>query len=216
MKGTSHMMVGAITGVGVGLVTESSPSTLCLFAGVGAISGLIPDLDLNGKLSNKITLKKEVVKIPLILIGIGIIMYTLFQSLIGLTGFDLITLLSVLCGLSLIFIAKKIKQKRMLTFSGIGIVLLGALAMNMTTWVVLLGIYVIVASYLPHRGYTHSILGLIFFAVIMYLAQTSLNIDGLFLVGTLGYISHLICDMKFIPFNRKGVKLLAPFIKNEF
>jgi inner membrane protein len=40
-------------------------------------------------------------------------------------------------------------------------------------------------------------------------------VDGLFQAAMIGYISHLIGDMKFLPFNKKGVKLFLPLSSKE-
>ena len=50
----------------------------------------------------------------------------------------------------------------------------------------------------------------------MHMAQATLDFDGLFFVGVLGYISHLVADMKMLPVNRRGVKLFAPIWNKEF
>ncbi|MBE1554755.1 metal-dependent hydrolase [Sporosarcina limicola] len=214
IKGTSHLTIGAAGGIGVGLYTQADPLTLGLFAAVGAVSGLIPDLDTNGLASNKITLSKGLIKTPLMLMGIGIIIYSLYQSFIS-TTFDFQLLLSILIGGGMVVLSKIITQKRMLTLTGVGVVM-GGLALNMTLWIMLLGVYILIASFLPHRSYTHTIIGLSFFAGIMHMAQTALSFDGLFLVGIVGYISHLVADMKALPVNRRGVKFFAPIWNKEF
>ena len=53
MKGSSHLTIGTATGLGIGLYTQADALTLGLFAVVGGIAGVIPDLDTNGLASNK-------------------------------------------------------------------------------------------------------------------------------------------------------------------
>ena len=214
MKGSSHLTIGAATGIGVGLYTEANPTTLICFAVVGAVAGLIPDLDTNGLASNKITISKGVIKTPLLLMGIGVILYTLYQSYFA-SHIDLQTLIRICIGGGMVLLATIITQKRMLTITGVGLIM-GGVALNMTIWIVLLGVYIIISSFLPHRSYTHSLIGLVYFSVIMFLAQKALNLDGLLLVGALGYLSHLLADMKVLPVNRRGVKFFAPLWNKDF
>ena len=148
------------------------------------------------------------------LMGIGVILYSLNQLFIS-TTFDLQFLLSILIGGGMVVLSKVMTQKRMLTLTGIGVIM-GGVALGMTLWIVLLGVYILIASFLPHRSYTHTLIGLSFFAVIMHMAQATLDFDGLFFVGVLGYISHLVADMKMLPVNRRGVKLFAPIWNKEF
>ena len=102
----------------------------------------------------------------------------------------------------------------MLTITGIGIVAIGLYFKE--NWTILLGIYTIIASFLPHRSYTHSFVGVIFFGAIAYLFEVRIGIHGVFMTCVLGYISHLIADMKILPFNKRGVKWFLPFWKKEF
>ena len=214
MKGSSHLTIGIVAGLGVGLYTQAEPLTIGIFAAVGGVSGVFPDLDTNGLASNKITLSKGLIKTPLMLMGIAVIVYSLYQSFISMT-IDMQLLLSILIGGGMMLLSNVITQKRMLTITGIGIVM-GGVALDMTLWIMLLGVYIIIASFLPHRSYTHSLIGIVFFGVIMYLAQTALQYEGLFIVGIIGYTSHLIADMKLLPVNRRGVKFFAPFWNKEF
>lgn len=214
MKGISHLAIGTATGIGIGLYTEASPLTLGVFAIVGGISSLIPDLDTNGLASNKITLSKGIIKAPMRLIGVGLVLYALYQAFSSLL-FDLSFIIWILIGGGMVGASNIMKQKHMLTFTGIGVVIAG-LAFNITMWLILLGVYVIVASFLPHRSYTHSLIGLGFFAIILYMAEEALSFEGIFLVGLVGYISHLLADMKLLPANKRGVKLFAPIWNKEF
>jgi inner membrane protein len=102
----------------------------------------------------------------------------------------------------------------MLTITGLG-VLAGGISLQ-EIWLIMLGIYIIIASFVPHRSYTHSLLGIVFFALISHYLEASLRIEGIFLTCLLGYISHLVADMKVLPFNKRGVKFFLPFSAKEF
>ena len=78
-------------------------------------------------------------------------------------------------------------------------------------WLLLFGIYIIIAAFLPHRSYTHSLLGLVYYTIIAHYLNLEFQVTGLELACVLGYSSHLIADMRLIPGNKKGVKLFLPF-----
>jgi inner membrane protein len=122
--------------------------------------------------------------------------------------------LGIGAGVAIIVIASYIKQRHMLTITGLG-VLAGGISLQ-EIWLILLGIYIIIASFIPHRSYTHSLLGIGFFAFIAHYFEASIRIEGIFLTCLLSYSSHLIADMKVLPFNKRGVKFFLPFSSKEF
>ncbi|MFS0574070.1 metal-dependent hydrolase [Sporosarcina sp. 179-K 3D1 HS] len=211
MKGTSHLVIGTAAGACAGLYLNADPLTLVICAAVGGLSGVMPDLDTNGLASNTVTLSKKKVKTPLLLMGIGVVIYAFYQFI---QGTDAMLFKQLGIGVGMVILSAVITQKRMLTLTGVGIVM-GGVALD-RTWLVLLGIFVILASFLPHRSYTHSLLGLGFFSLILQLAQTDLQLEGLYLAGMAGYASHLVADMRILPMNRRGVKLFAPVWNKEF
>ena len=117
-------------------------------------------------------------------------------------------------GIVVFFLATSITQRLMLTVTGIGVIAAGVYFTE--SWALLLGIFITIASFIAHRSYTHSILGVIFFGVIAYLFEARVGIRGIFITCMFGYISHLIADMKIFPFNKRGVKWFLPFSKKEF
>ena len=178
-----------------------------LFVGLGAVSGLMPDLDIDGKLRGKITLSHKLIRMAAQLIGILMIFYSFYE------GSATEKWLGLGIGLGIMVISGFIKQKHMLTFTGIG-VLMGGFSLA-EIWLILLGIYIIIASLASHRSYTHSILGVILFGVIASNLEVSVGIEGVFYCCLSGYISHLIADLKILPFNKRGIKLLLPVSKIE-
>ena len=202
MNGTAHAAIGAATGFIVANTFQASPSETALFVGLGAVSGLMPDLDIDGKLRGKITLSHKLIRMAAQLIGILMIFYSFYE------GSAAEKWLGLGIGLGIMVISGFIKQKHMLTITGIG-VLAGGFSLA-EIWLILLGVYIIIASIVSHRSYTHSILGVIFFGVIASKLEISLGIDGVFYACLSGYISHLIADLKILPFNKRGIKLLLP------
>jgi inner membrane protein len=208
LNGTSHAVIGSATGFIVANTVQSTPSETLLFVSLGAVSGLIPDLDIDGKLRGKITLPHQMIQLSAQVIGIMMILYSFFDR----TALE--RWMGVGIGILILFIASLIKQKHMLTITGIA-VLMGGISLE-ERWIILLGIYIMIASFTSHRSYTHSILGVIFFGIIAADLETSLDINGLFYTCIGGYISHLLADLKILPVNKRGVKLFLPLSSKEF
>ncbi|MFK9091914.1 metal-dependent hydrolase [Bacillus salipaludis] len=207
MNGTAHAAFGAATGFVVANTFQTSPSTTLLLVGLGGVSGLIPDLDIDGSLRGKITISHNVVRTVAQLIGVLMIFYSIY----GGNGTE--KWLGLGIGLAMMVVSSMIKQKHMLTITGVG-VLVGGFSLQ-ESWLILLGIYILIASFVSHRSYTHSILGVIFFGIIASRLESSLGIDGVFYTCLAGYISHLIADLKILPFNKRGIKLFLPISSKE-
>ncbi|ETI70173.1 metal-dependent hydrolase [Neobacillus vireti] len=207
MNGTAHLAIGAATGFIVANTFQAPPSTTLLLVGLGGVSGLIPDLDIDGSLRGKITISHEAIRTVAQLIGALMIAYSFYEGGVKEKW------LGVGIGLGLMVVSSLIKQKHMLTITGVG-VLAGGLSLQ-ELWLLLLGIYILIASFVSHRSYTHSLLGVIFFGIIASKLEASLRIDGVFYSCLAGYISHLIADLKILPFNKRGIKLFLPVSKKE-
>lgn len=207
MNGTAHAAIGAAGGFIVANTFHTDPTTTVFLVGLGGVSGLIPDLDIDGKLRGRITLSHKMIRTVAQLIGVMMIFYSFYEG----TGTGKYIGFGI--GLGMIGIASSIKQKHMLTVTGIG-VLAGGFSLE-ETWLILLGIYVVIASFVAHRSYTHSIVGVIFFAIIASRLEESLGVDGVYYACLLGYISHLVADSKLLPFNKRGIKLFLPISSKE-
>ncbi|MEH7014462.1 metal-dependent hydrolase [Neobacillus niacini] len=207
MNGTAHTAIGAATGFIVANTFHSSPTETIIFVGLGAVSGLMPDLDIDGKLRGKITLSHKVIRWAALLIGVLMVFYSFYE------GRAADKWLGIGIGLAIIVVSSFIKQKHMLTITGIG-VLAGGISLS-EVWLILLGVYIVIASFASHRSYTHSILGVIFFGIIAWKLEGSLGMDGVFYTCLGGYISHLLADLKILPFNKRGIKLFLPVSKIE-
>ena len=208
MNGVSHAAIGGVTGLVVASGIGADPTTTAILAIAGGVTALVPDLDTGGKLANKITIPHGFIKSSLTILGLLIIAYS------WLTGSDIGKWIGVLTGISVIAIGQKITKKTMLILTGVTIGFAGVLLGKL--WVILAATYIIIASFLPHRSYTHSLIGLLYFSYIAYLFSKDININGIFLTSILGYSSHLVADMRIIPFNKRGIKLLRPISNIEF
>jgi inner membrane protein len=207
LNGSAHSAIGAATGFIVANVFQTEPTTTLLFVGLGAVTGLIPDIDIDGKLSNKITFSHKIIRTIAQVIGFLMIIYSFLE------GTELERWIGMGVGAAIIMLSSFLRQRHMLTVTGVG-VFIGGVSLQ-DSWLWLLGIYIILASFVPHRSYTHSLLGLMFFGVIAKQFEASIGVDGVFIVCILGYGSHLIADMKLLPFNKRGTKFFLPFSSKE-
>jgi inner membrane protein len=207
LNGTAHTAIGAATGFVAANTFHSSPTETMILVGLGAVSGLMPDLDIDGKLRGKITLSHKVIRLTALFIGVLMAFYSFYE------GRAIDKWLGIGIGLVIMIVSSLIKQKHMLTITGIG-VLIGGVSLS-EVWLILLGVYVILASITSHRSYTHSILGVLFFGIIASKLEVSIGIEGVFYACLGGYISHLIADLKIWPFNKRGIKLFLPVSKIE-
>src|SRR5699024_8960599 len=171
MKGSSHALVGGVVGGLVSLGTGNdlvSTGTVTLTV-AGTVAGLIPDLDTNGKLSNKITFSHRFIKSIMMLLGLVVIAFGMIKG----EGLEKVYGLGV--GLGFIIASKYITQRRMQMVTGLGVTILGVTMGIM--WVILLGVYVLISSKLSHRGHTHSVIGIVYFGYMAFLMQQDLHID---------------------------------------
>ncbi|HLR02222.1 MAG TPA: metal-dependent hydrolase [Virgibacillus sp.] len=207
MKGTSHVIIGAATGFIVASYSQANPETTIALVGIGGFSGLVPDLDIGGKLRSKLTKPHASIRHTAQLIGLLLMVYSF------LIKNDTHPYFGMGIGAVIFVLASMFKQKHMLMITGIG-VLAGGYFLE-ENWVLLFGTYILMASLTPHRSYTHSLIGLVFFGIIGYQFEQSLVMEGVFYTCLLGYVSHLVADSKLVPFNKRGVPLFLPFTKTE-
>lgn len=213
MKGSSHALIGVTVGAIAGYQVQPSLYTVAVGSIVGGMSALVPDLDTNGVASNRITISKKITQWLMQFVGIGILVSIIYQYFN--TGFTPSILLYGGIGLLFFIVSRFITQRRMLTLTGIMVMWLG-IVMHHSIGILLMGSYIVIASFLSHRSYTHSLLGLAFYAFILNQLQQEWMIDGLLFAGIAGYASHLVADMKILPMNRRGVKWFAPIWNKEW
>lgn len=209
MKGSSHAVIGAATGVGTAVWLQSTPIETALFACVGAVAALVPDLDVNGKLANKITVEKKWLILFFTAAGLLLALYSYFM-LFGLkqaTGF--------MISLGLLLLPRLfIKQRMMLFLTGLLVMYAGWYIDE--TWVLYAGLFILFSSLVSHRTWTHSIIGILFFYLVAAEIARAYPVPGLLAVLVLSYFSHLVADMKMLPANKKGTKFFYPIWKKEF
>lgn len=207
MNGTAHAAVGGAIGFITANTFQADVPVTFLLVGLGTVSALVPDLDIDGKLRGKITLSHKVIRSIAQFIGILMMIYSFYE------GSDYRQYLGMGIGLAMLAVASRLKQKHMLTLTSIGVIAGGVSLQE--TWLILFGIYNLIASFVPHRSYTHSILGVIFFGYIALKLEASLGVQGVYYTCLAGYISHLVTDSKLLPFNKRGIKLFLPLSSKE-
>ncbi|MFA1820388.1 metal-dependent hydrolase [Virgibacillus oceani] len=207
MNGTAHAAVGGAIGYIAANTFQSSPSATVFLVGLGVVTALVPDLDIDGKLTGRITLSHKLLRTVAQLIGLLMIFYSFFE------GTDTAKYLGMGIGLAILLISSRLKQKHMLILTGIGVLAGGSSLQE--SWLILFGAYILIASMVSHRGYTHSILGIIFFGMIASRLEASLGIQGVYYTCLASYISHLVTDSKVLPFNKRGIKLFLPVSSRE-
>ncbi|MCG3088004.1 metal-dependent hydrolase [Sporosarcina cyprini] len=213
MDGTSHFVIGLAAGAVAGFQASHDPIAISVCTAIGGISGLAPDLDTNGLASNRITVSKKVAQAIMQLIGISVFLLITYRFLTD--GLSTPILVYGAIGLVLLIVSRLITQRRILTLTGVLVMLLG-FVLHQSIGILLAGSYIIIASFLPHRSYTHSLLGVAFYGFILVQFHDQWPIEGMVAAGLAGYASHLIADMKILPMNRRGVKWFAPIWKREF
>ncbi|TFE02955.1 metal-dependent hydrolase [Jeotgalibacillus salarius] len=209
MKGASHALVGTTIGLGTAVFYDLEPAATGLVMLLGSTAALAPDLDTNGRLSNRISLHRKWLWYTLSAIGVLIGIF----SLISLSG--VIKAGGLIAAVTLIIAPRfLIKQRFMVMLTGFTLAGIGWFYTEY--WLIYFGLFTIVSSFLSHRGLTHSLPGLIIFTYIAHTLELRLGIEGITTVCFCAYLSHLILDMKLLPFNKKGVKWFLPFFSREF
>ena len=141
MNGTAHAAIGAAVGFITAKAYQSEPLETLLFVGIGCISALIPDLDIDGKLRSKITFSHKVIQTAAQLIGILMIFYSFFE------GGTADKWLGIAIGTGMLILSTLIKQKHMLIITAAG-VLLGGISLK-ESWLILLAVYIFIAFSFP-------------------------------------------------------------------
>lgn len=212
MKGSSHAVIGTVIGAVVGYQTVPAIESVLLCTLVGGVSALVPDLDTNGAASNGVTISKKRLQLLMRLLAIPLFVMITYQFI--QTGVQSVNWIIAIVALLLLVVPQFISQRRLLTITGVLFIAFG-IFVYWSIGIILAGCYIMIASFLPHRSYTHSLLGLAFFACILHYLLQQWPMNGVFLAAMAGYASHLVADMKILPVNRRGVKLFAPVWKRE-
>ncbi|MEH7238974.1 metal-dependent hydrolase [Bacillus sp. JJ1562] len=220
MKGRTHLAVGL--GIGVVATVSQTLETMPIFLVASGVASLAPDLDGNNLLNRRVTKTAKLIKKGGVFVG-GILMVlslvTFFLDLNFLSFIDgkwfnqqNILLLfgwgAVILGLSL----KSQETLKNILMSIFSLFLLYYAGANELWWLVMFALYIGVAGWFAHRGPTHTIWALLYWWYMSHLLEVSTKIDGLALISTIAYLSHIVGDM----LTKKGVKFLYPLTNKVF
>lgn len=216
MNGKTHLAIGAIIGGAFGLfhAPAGEPETILLFAGIGGFSALAADLDGPSMLTRKLTKVSRILHTGLLICG--------FLSLLALgwltfsndqfrpewlLGAFAASIAATLLGL---LVSRGFWRNALVSIAG---ALLAYYGYNEGWyWLIGLGIFVVIAPWLSHRGFTHTIWVIPLWGWIGFGLEKQLAIDGIGAAAMLTYASHIVADM----FTPAGVKVLYPIMKKKF
>ncbi|ODG92306.1 MULTISPECIES: metal-dependent hydrolase [Bacillaceae] len=192
MDGKSHVIVGLFaTGVTM-YATKNDSMTVPLI--VGAISSLAPDLDHhNSSLTKKVSMPLKVLFSLLFLAATLFIVVKTGKLIYSGSWIYAVGILT----LFIICVSWLRHLKTILMLTGILIAVIGWFFFYGYWSIFAIGLFIAVSSRLKHRGPTHSLYFLAVWSGICYLLQKDLNVNGLWLAGTVGYFSHLLADQLF-------------------
>lgn len=210
MKGSTHMAIGVAIGAAAAAHYPFTLQHAALYIAVSALSALSPDLDGPSMLSSKIGqfskwLREMLYWSCLLLIVMLIWLY--FAKHLFVVEYSLAALSLFLLGLII-----KDGLMRNILVSVIGCALAYIGLSHQMTWLLGFGLFVAVAPWLKHRGLTHTVWALGLWAYIGSGLEEQLQVEGIMLVATAGYLSHLVADS----LTPSGVKWLYPIIKKSF
>ncbi|GBG09814.1 metal-dependent hydrolase [Paenibacillus agaridevorans] len=210
MTGKTHLIIGAAIGALAVVVHSPDMEDSLLYIGVAAFSALAPDLDGPSMLSSKLTkLSKRIRELALW----GGILYLAITAYLYFSGQPLSpiwaggSIAAILAGLVM-----KQGAIRNALVSAVGLYLIYHGYIHGMIWLIGLGVFVVWAPWLKHRGMTHTVWMLPVWLWLGWGLEEQLKAPGLGITAMLGYLSHLVADT----LTPSGVKWLSPLFKKSF
>jgi len=216
MNGKTHLAIGAIIGAAYSFIHApgSGLDTMTCFVVVGGFSALAADLDGPSMLTRKLSKLSRTLRTSSIILGLSALLILGFFYFTnehfrpgwlwqGVGGATMLTLLGLL-------VSRGFWRNTMVSLAGIGLGVYGY--MEGWYWLIGLGIFVVIAPWLSHRGLTHTLWAVPIWGWIGFGLEAQLAIDGLGILAMLTYLSHIVADM----FTPAGVKFLFPLWKKKF
>ncbi|MWV43704.1 metal-dependent hydrolase [Paenibacillus sp. HJL G12] len=210
MKGSTHLAIGVAIGAAAAAHYPFTLKHAALYIAVSALSALSADLDGRSMLSSRIGQFSKWLREMLYWSGlllIVILAWLYFTEKFFVVEYSLAALSLFLLGLII-----KDGLLRNILVSAIGCLLLYYGWQHHMMWLEGFGIFVAAAPWLKHRGMTHTIWALGLWAAMGWGLQNQLQMEGIMLVATAGYMSHLVADS----LTPAGVKWLYPIFKKSF
>ncbi|MGF7045640.1 inner membrane protein [Paenibacillus sp. DS2015] len=209
MKGTTHLGIGVAIGVAATFYYPFTIENAAIYVAVSGFSALSADLDGPSILSSRIG--KFSKQLQTLLVWLSFILIT-FLTYMYLSRGAFYPEYSVVCVVSLLigFMTKQgVIRNALVSIVG-GCLIYGGWLLGMSG-LIGLGIFVAWAPWLNHRGMTHTIWALFYWAAISLEMERNLHIEGIMAVATTGYLSHLLADT----LTPQGVKWFYPFYKKS-
>jgi inner membrane protein len=220
MKGHTHLAVGLGIGV-IGSFNQPIEQIPIILVTAG-IASLAADLDGNNLLNKRVTKSVKQFKKVGLVIAVAIMLLSVVSTFLAENslpflkenGFNLQSnfLLFGVGAVVLGFALRSQETLKNIIMSLIGLVLIYYAAIHEIWWLVMFAFYIGGAGWFSHRGTTHTLWALTYWGIMSYFLEQSTGIEGLALVSTLSYLSHIVGDM----LTKRGVKFLYPLTKKVF
>jgi inner membrane protein len=220
MKGHTHLAVG----VGIGVIASFSQpiGQIPILLVTAGIASLAADLDGNNLLNKRVTKTAKLFKKVGLVMAVAIMLFSVVSTF--LDGNSLLFLHEkwfnlqyklLLFGIGAVLLGFALRSQETLKniiMSLIGLIFIYYAGINAIWWLVMFAFYIGGAGWFSHRGTTHTLWALTYWVVMSYFLEKSTGIEGLALVSSLSYLSHIIGDM----LTKRGVKFLHPLTKKVF
>lgn len=209
MKGSTHLALGTAIGIaGAAYFPFTFKDSLILIA-VASFSSLSADLDGTSILTSRLSQFTKRIRNIGLWAGIAMLLGLVYLYLASRNFYPEYTLICFM--LLLASFLTRNGRIRNLSVSAVGAAVLIAGWQSHIYGFVWLGIFILIAPWLKHRGMTHTIWAVLFWGAMGSQLQQDLQIEGLMAVSTTSYLSHLIADT----LTPQGVKWLYPVFKKS-
>lgn len=220
MKGQTHLAVG----VGIGAIASfyQPLEHIHIVIVTTGIASLAADLDGNNLLNKRVTktakqFKEFGVIIALALMIISVVSLFLDVKLLPfiIESWFTLQIKLLLFGLGAVILSFALRKQETLKniiMSLLGLALIYYAATNEWWWLVMFGLFIGGAGWFSHRGPTHTLWAVLYWAGMSFFLEESTGIKGLTLISSLSYLSHIIGDM----LTKRGVKFISPISNRVF
>ncbi len=209
MKGSTHLAIGTVIGAAAAVYYPFTLTNAALYISLSAFSALSADLDGPSLLSSRVGKLSRILHDVCHWAGFALLAGVLFLYITRQQVYPILTTVAVLA--FIIGFVAKVGTLRNVLVSAIGIGNIAAGYMLQMYWLIGFGLFVAIAPWLRHRGMTHTIWAVLFWAAIGWGLENQLHIEGIMKVAAAGYFSHLLADT----LTPSGVKWFYPFYKHS-
>ncbi|GGF92812.1 metal-dependent hydrolase [Paenibacillus abyssi] len=212
MKGSTHFAIGVIIGGAAAAVYPFSLTNAAMYMSVAGFSALAADLDGPSLLSSGLG------KVSKLLRELGLWIGILMLASIGYFYFTEgnvypeLTSIAVMIAILGMVTKEGVVRNALVSVIGIGFLYTGL--QSGLNWLMGFGLFVAWVPWLKHRGMSHTIWAVILWGAIGAGLENHLRIEGIMMVATAGYASHLLADTLtpsgikwFYPLYKKSIKL---------